>query len=72
MDLAHGIRRLCVIIDHTNKDGRPKLLKRCRLPRTGGGCETTVYPSLAVIDIVASCFVLREKLAGISFGELQR
>ncbi len=71
MDLVHGARRVCVITDHTTKDGRPKLLKRCRLPLTGVGCVTTVYTSLAVIDIVASRFVLREKLAGISFDELQ-
>jgi len=71
MDLVHGAKRVCVITDHTTKDGRPKLLKQCRLPLTGVGCVTTVYTSLAVIDIVNARFVLREKLPSISLDELQ-
>jgi 3-oxoadipate CoA-transferase beta subunit len=71
MDLVHGAKRVCVITDHTTKDGKPKLLKQCRLPLTGVGCVTTVYTSLAVIDIVNARFVLREKLPSISLDELQ-
>jgi 3-oxoadipate CoA-transferase beta subunit len=72
MDLVHGAKRVAVITDHVTKDGRPKLVKKCSLPLTGVGCVTRVYTSLAVIDIVASRFVLREKLAAISLDELQR
>ena len=71
MDLVHGAKRVCVITDHTTKDGKPKLLTHCRLPLTGVGCVTTVYTSLAVVDIVDARFVLREKLPGISLDELQ-
>ena len=71
MDLVHGAKRVCVITDHVTKDGKPKLLKRCRMPLTGVGCVTTVYTSLAVVDIVNGRFVLREKLSSMSLDELQ-
>jgi 3-oxoadipate CoA-transferase beta subunit len=71
MDLVHGAKRVCVITDHVTKKGEPKLLKRCRLPLTGVGCVTTVYTSLAVVEIVNKRFVLREKLPSISLEELQ-
>jgi 3-oxoadipate CoA-transferase, beta subunit len=71
MDLVHGAKQIWVVTDHVTKKGEPKLLKKCRLPLTGVGCVTTVYTSLAVIDVVDSRFVLREKLPGISLEELQ-
>ena len=71
MDLVHGARQVWVVTDHTTKDGKPKLLKKCRLPLTGVGCVTTVFTSLAVIDIVGGRFHLREKVPFISLDELQ-
>lgn len=71
MDLVHGAKQIWVVTDHVTKKGEPKLLKECRLPLTGVGCVTTVYTSLAVIDIVKQRFVLREKLPAMSLAELQ-
>lgn len=71
MDLVHGAKQVWVVADHVTKKGAPKLLKKCRLPLTGVACVTTVYTSLAVVDIRNGRFVLREKLAGISLDELQ-
>ena len=71
MDLVHGAKRVAVVTDHTTKDGKPKLVERCTFPLTGVGCVTRLYTTLAVIDIGASGFVLREKLAAISLEELQ-
>jgi 3-oxoadipate CoA-transferase, beta subunit len=71
MDLVHGAKRVAVITDHITKDGKPKLLKQCTLPLTGVGCVTRIYSSHAVIDIEEGHFVLREKLASVSFDDLQ-
>jgi 3-oxoadipate CoA-transferase beta subunit len=71
MDLVHGAKQIWVVTDHVTKKGEPKLLKECRLPLTGVGCVTTVYTSLAVIDIFNQRFVLREKLPAMSLAELQ-
>jgi 3-oxoadipate CoA-transferase beta subunit len=71
MDLVHGAKQIWVVTDHVTKKNEPKLLKTCRLPLTGVGCVTTVYTSLAVIDIKGGRFVLREKLPSMSVAELQ-
>jgi 3-oxoadipate CoA-transferase beta subunit len=71
MDLVHGARQVWVVTDHVTKKGEPKLLKKCRLPLTGVGCVTTVYTSLAVIDIRNRNFILREKVPDMSLEELQ-
>ena len=71
MDLVHGAKQIWVVTDHVTKKGEPKLLKRCQLPLTGVGCVTTVYTSLAVVDIKGGRFVLREKLPSMSLAELQ-
>ena len=71
MDLVHGARRVAVMMDHVTKDGAPKLVRACSLPLTGVGCVTRVYSSLAVIDIVAGRFVLREKVPELTLDALQ-
>ena len=71
MDLVHGAKRVAVMTDHVTKDGQPKLRERCTMPLTGVGCVTRIYTSHAVIDVVDRRFVLREKLAAMSFDELQ-
>jgi 3-oxoadipate CoA-transferase beta subunit len=71
MDLVHGAKQVWVVTDHVTKKGEPKLVKQCSLPLTGVGCVTTVYTSLAVIDIVDQRFMLREKLPDMSLEELQ-
>jgi 3-oxoadipate CoA-transferase beta subunit len=71
MDLVHGAKRVAVMTDHVTKDGKPKLLQRCTLPLTGVACVTRVYSSLAVIDIEAGRFVLREKLPSMTLEALQ-
>lgn len=71
MDLVHGAKRVAVVTDHVTKDGKPKLVETCTFPLTGVGCVTRVYTSLAVLDIEAGRFVLREKLPTITIEALQ-
>ena len=71
MDLVHGAKQVFVITEHVTKNGEPKLVDKCTFPLTGIGCITRIYTSHAVIDIVNSHFVLREKLPTISIEGLQ-
>ncbi|WP_407495605.1 CoA transferase subunit B [Pseudooceanicola sp. MF1-13] len=71
MDLVHGAKNVAVVTDHVTKDGKPKLVEECTFPLTGLGCVTRVYTSLAVVDVTERGFVLREKLAAMSFDDLQ-
>ena len=52
MDLVAGVKRCVVVMDHTDKQGRSKLLKKCTLPLTGVKCVQRVITNLAMFDVV--------------------
>jgi 3-oxoadipate CoA-transferase beta subunit len=72
MDLAAGAKRLWVVMEHTTKDGRAKLVERCAYPLTAAGVVSRVYTNLAVLDIVPGRgFVVREIAPGLDLAGLQ-
>lgn len=71
MDLSVGARNLWIMMAHTTKDGQPKLVQKCRYPLTAIGAVKRIYTDLAVIDVTADGFVLRDKVDGLSLDALQ-
>ena len=66
MDLVAGAQKVIVAMQHTDRKGNPKLLKKCNLPLTGLNCINKVVTDMAVIEIKEEKFILTELAPGIS------
>ena len=71
MDLVAGVRRVVVVMDHTNKAGESKVLKACTLPLTGQGVVNRIVTNLGVLDVVEGGLKIVELADGVSEAEMR-
>ena len=64
MDLAVGARRLIVAMQHTTKEGEPRIVRECSYPLTARACVDLIITDIAVIEVTADGLVLREYAPG--------
>ncbi|MBY0403969.1 MAG: CoA transferase subunit B [Cyanobacteria bacterium] len=72
MDLVASAENIIVAMQHANKKGESKILKKCTLPLTGVHCVTRVVTDLAFLELRDGVFHLLERAPGVSVEEIQK
>src|SRR3990170_4244916 len=72
MDLVAGAKRVVVMMEHANREGKPKILMKCTLPLTGRRCVAAICTDHAWIDVSPDGLVLRELAPGVTPEAVQR
>ena len=72
MDLVAGARRVVVAMEHTTREGQPKILKKCTLPLTGMKVVNTIVTEMAYIQVTPQGLVLEEVAPGLTIEDVQR
>jgi 3-oxoacid CoA-transferase subunit B len=71
MDLVAGAKRVIIAMEHTNKGGEPKIVKKCSLPLTGIGVVSSIVTELGVIEVRPEGLLLTEVAPGITPEDVQ-
>jgi acetate CoA/acetoacetate CoA-transferase beta subunit len=70
MELSQKARKVAVLMNHTDKNGNPKIVDSCTLPLTASNCVDLVVTDLAVFKIIDSSLILAERFAPYTIAEI--
>lgn len=70
IDLAVGARQIWVMMEHTTRDGSPRIVRSCSLPLTAKAVVSRIFTNIAVLDVTASGLVVDALLDGVSFEDV--
>jgi 3-oxoacid CoA-transferase B subunit len=70
MDIVAGVKRIIVMMMHTTKDGKPKIVKSLTYPVTGFKCVSMIITNLCVMDVTGKGLVLKELAPGVSVQDV--
>jgi 3-oxoacid CoA-transferase B subunit len=71
MDLAVGAKKLIVVMEHTTKDGKFRIIDRCTYELTASGCTAIIITDIAVIEVSKDGLILKETAPGWNAEEIQ-
>jgi len=71
MDLVVGAKKVIIAMEHTAKDGQPKILKQCNLPLTACKEVDLIITNMAVIEVTPEGLVLKEIAPGLTIEDVQ-
>lgn len=72
IDLAVGAKQIWVMMEHTTRDGEPRLVERCTLPLTAVGVVAKVFTNLAIIQVSPDGFTVEALVQGTSLEAIQK
>src|SRR5256884_396714 len=72
MDLVAGARRVVIAMEHTTREGEPKILKKCTLPLTGVKVVNTIVTEMAYMQVTPQGLVLEEVAPGLTAEDVQK
>jgi len=71
MDLAVGAKKVIAVMEHTTKEGQPKIMRECTYPLTAKECTDVIITDVAVIEVTKEGLVLKEVAPGWAAEEVQ-
>jgi 3-oxoadipate CoA-transferase beta subunit len=67
-----GAKEVRILLEHTTKEGSPRIKRSCTYPLTAAKCVSRIYTNLAVIDVTEDGLVVREMVDGLDLAQLQK